>query len=325
MRKRTFLLTGMSMALLPRSLAAQDGTGVKRIGWLTAQRPASLTPYLDAFRSGLSDLGYKETGNLHIEYRYGEDDIGRVPELAESLLRVPVALIVAQGAAVSAVRKLGISVPVIYVFSADPVSAGFAENLSRPTGNMTGITFMAAEMNGKRLEILCEFVPDLKHVALIANPEHAGEQLERAYCEEVAGRLGLSLSYFPTRTTPDLTAAFDSIASGPARGLCVFADGFAVQNRGRIIEFATSQRIPVVSGWRVFAESGAICTYGPRLTESYRRLASYVDRILKGSKPSDLPIEQPTTFETIVNRRTANALGLTIPPTLLARADEVIE
>jgi putative tryptophan/tyrosine transport system substrate-binding protein len=275
--------------------------------------------------AGLADLGYNEGGNLHIEYRYGEDDIGRVSELAESLLRVPVALIVAQGTAVSAVRKLGLSIPVVYVFSADPVSAGFAESLSRPTGNMTGITFMAAEMNGKRLEILCEFVPDLKHVALIANPEHAGEQLERAYCEEVARRLGLSLSYFPTRTTPDLTAAFDSIASGPARGICVFADGFAVQNRGRIIEFATSQRIPVVSGWRVFAESGAICTYGPRLTESYRRLASYVDRILKGSKPSDLPIEQPTTFETIVNRRTANALGLSIPPTLLARADEVIE
>src|SRR5215203_1665516 len=115
MRRRTFLLTSFSTALLPRSLAAQDGTGVKRIGWLTAQRPASLTPYLDAFRSGLSDLGYKETGNLHIEYRYGEDDIGRVPELAESLLRVPVALIVAQGAAVSAVRKLGLSVPVVYV------------------------------------------------------------------------------------------------------------------------------------------------------------------------------------------------------------------
>jgi putative ABC transport system substrate-binding protein len=206
-----------------------------------------------------------------------------------------------------------------------PSSAGFAESLSRPTGNMTGMTHMAAEMNGKRLEFLREILPDLQHVALIANPEHPGKQLERRYCEEVAGRLGLSLSYFPTRTAPDLTAAFESIASGPARGICVFADGFAVQNRGRIIDFATSQRIPVVSGWRVFAESNAICTYGPRLTESYRRLASYVDRILKGAKPSDLPIEQPTTYETIVNQRTARALNLTIPPTLLAGADEVIE
>jgi putative ABC transport system substrate-binding protein len=323
--KRRLFLAGLSTTFLPRGLVAQDGASSKRIGWLTAQRPPSLAPYLDAFRAGLSELGYTEGSNLHIEYRYGDDDIQRVPELAESLLRVPVALIVAQGAAASAVRRLRLNIPVIFVFSADPVSAGFAESLSRPTGNMTGMTHMAAEMNGKRLEILREILPDLQHVALIANPEHPGEQLERRYCEEVAGRLGLSLSYFPTRTAPDLTAAFEFIASGPARGICVFADGFAVQNRGRIIEFATSQRIPVVSGWRVFAESGAICTYGPRLTESYRRLASYVDRILKGAKPSELPIEQPTTFETIVNQRTARALNLTMPPTLLARADEVIE
>ena len=180
MRRRSFL-AGLSTAFLPRGLAAQHGVLSKRIGWLTAQRPSSLAPYLDAFRAGLSELGYTEGSNLHIEYRYGDDDIQRVPDLAESLLRVPVALIVAQGAAVSAVRRLRLNIPVIFVFSADPVSAGFAESLSRPTGNMTGMTHMAAEMNGKRLEILREILPDLQHVALIANPEHPGEQLERRY------------------------------------------------------------------------------------------------------------------------------------------------
>jgi putative ABC transport system substrate-binding protein len=324
MRRRAFL-AGLGTSLFPSISRAQGGVAGSRIGWLTAQRPASLAPYLDAFRAGLSDLGWSEGDNLHIEYRYGDDDVGRIPELAASLLQVPVALIVAQGSAAPAVRRLRLSTPVVYVFSADPVSAGFAETLSRPTGNMTGITHMAAEMNGKRLEMLREFSPELKYVALVANPEHPGEQLERAYCENVAQRLGLSLAYHATRTSADLTSAFDAIAAGPVRGICVFADGFAVQNRGQIAAFGISQKIPVISGWRVFAESGALCTYGPRLEASYRRLASYVDRILKGAKTSDLPIEQPTTFETIINAKTAKTLGLTIPPTLLARADEVIE
>src|SRR4051812_23178549 len=231
MRRRDFLALAC-VPVLPRQRALAQTTSahggvVRRIGWLTAQRPASLAPYEDAFRAGLSDLRYNEGDNLHIEYRYGDDDVGRIPELAASLLRVPVDLIVAQGSAAPAVRKLGLSIPVVYVFSADPVSAGFAESLARPTGNMTGMTHMAAEMNGKRLEILREFLPDLKHVALVANPEHPGEQLERAYCENVARRLGLSLAYYATRTTADLTVAFDAIGAGPARGICVFADGFA--------------------------------------------------------------------------------------------------
>jgi putative tryptophan/tyrosine transport system substrate-binding protein len=321
MRRRDFVLLSLG-ALVPSRLAAQ---GPVRIGWLTAQRPPSLAPYLEAFRAGLKEFGHEEGRNLHVEYRYGDDDVTRVPELARSLLQVPVSLIVAQGAAVPVVHRLRLPVPVIYVLSADPVSAGMAESLARPTGNMTGITFMAAEMNGKRLELLREFVPDLQQVALIANPEHFGEQLERAYCEQVAGQLGLKLQYLATRSSPELDAALDAIAAGQSRAICVFADGFAVQNRGRIVAFGMAQRIPVISGWRVFAESGALCTYGPRLAESYRRLAAYVDRVLKGAKTADLPIEQPTVFETIVNRKTANAIGITVPPSLLARADEVIE
>jgi putative ABC transport system substrate-binding protein len=234
-------------------------------------------------------------------------------------------MIVAQGTAVAAVRNLNLPIPVVYVTSGDPVVSGFAESFARPGGNMTGMTFMSAEMNEKRLDMLREIIPALRRVGVIANPDHPGEELERRNLEETASQSGLTLSYFHTRNGRELTEAFDAIAANPVHGICVLADGFAVQNRQRIIDFAMHQRVPVISGWMVFAQAGALCTYGPRLEASYRRLASYIDRIMKGAKPADLPVERPTTFELVLNRRTANALGLTIPPTLLARADEVIE
>lgn len=325
MKRRTFLASTLAVAALPRSLVAQGMPKSARIGWLTAQQESSLTPYLDAMRDGFADLGYVEGRNLAIEYRYGNDAIERVPELAAELVKLPVDLIVAQGAAVSEISKLGLPVPIVYVFSGDPVSAGFADSLARPRGNMTGLTFMAAEFNGKRLEILRDLVPDLRRVAIVANSEHPGSQIELSYSEDVARKLGLAIQYWPTRSRDELEKAFTAMAADPPQAISLFADGFAVQNRRSIIDFAMSHKIPVVSGWPVFAHSGALCTYGPRLTESYRRLADYVDRILKGAKPTDLPIEQPTKFEMVINLRTAKALGLSIPPALLITADEVIE
>jgi putative ABC transport system substrate-binding protein len=318
-----FLASACAIASSPGSVAAQDTAKVARIGWLTAQRASSLVPYVEAFRAGLAEFGYVGGRNLVIEYRYGDDRIDRVPELATELVQLPVDLVVAQGAAVQVISKLGLTVPVVYAFSGDPVSAGFAESLARPRGNMTGLTFMAAELNGKRLELLRDMIPQLRRVAIVANPEHPGQHLERAYSEEAARRLGLTTAYFPTRN--DLTAALAAIGADPPQAISLFADGFAIQNRQRIIDFAMSRRIPVISGWPVFAYSGALCTYGPRLDESYRRLAYYVDRILKGAKPADLPIEQPTRFELVINLKTARALGLTIAPVILARSDEVIE
>jgi putative ABC transport system substrate-binding protein len=276
-------------------------------------------------RDGFADLGYVEGRNLAIEYRYGNDAIERVPELAAELVKLPVDLIVAQGAAVSEISKLGLPVPIVYVFSGDPVSAGFADSLARPRGNMTGLTFMAAEFNGKRLEILRDIVPGLRRVAIVANSEHPGSQIELSYSEDVARKLGLAIQYWPTRSRDELEKAFTAMAADPPQAISLFADGFAVQNRRSIIDWAMSHKIPVVSGWPVFAHSGALCTYGPRLAESYRRLAAYVDRILKGAKPTDLPIEQPTKFQMVINQRTAKALGLSIPPALLITADEVIE
>jgi putative ABC transport system substrate-binding protein len=324
-KRRAFLVSTIALAALPRSLAAQGAPKAARIGWLTAQQASSLTPYLAAMRAGFADLGYVEGRNLTIEYRYGDDAVERVPELAAELVKLPVDLIVAQGAAVSEISHLGLPVPVVYVFSGDPVSAGFADSLARPRGNMTGVTFMAAELNGKRLEMLRDIIPNLRRVAIVANSEHPGSQLERTYSEEVGRRLGLTVQYLPTRSRDELASAFTALAADPPQALSLFADGFAVQNRQSIIDFAMSHKMPVVSGWSVFARSGALCTYGPRLAESYRRLADYVDRILKGARPADLPIEQPTKFEMVINLRTAKALGLTIPPSLLVSADEVIE
>lgn len=324
--KRRGLLAGLACtAVWPLAAHSQQLPKSARIGWLTAQRAASLAPYVEAFRDSLADLGYVEGRNLAIEFRYGDDAIERVPQLAADLAKIPVDLIVVQGAAVSVVSKLNLAVPIVYVISGDPVSAGFADSLARPRGNMTGLSFMAAEFNGKRLELLREFIPDLRRVAIVANPEHAGEHLERAYTEDVGRRLGLAVEYFPAQTPDELTAAFNAMAGNPPKAISLFADGFAIQNRQRIIDFAMSHRAPVISGWPVFAQSGALCTYGPRLAESYKRLAHYADRILKGAKPVELPIEQPTKFQLVINLRTAKTLGLTVPPALLARADDVIE
>jgi putative ABC transport system substrate-binding protein len=325
MDRRTFLALPFAIGVLPRSVAVQGAAKVARIGWLTAQREASLTPFLAALRSAFVDLGYTEGRNLVIEYRYGDDDLERVPELAAELVRLPVDLILVQGAAVPVAATLGLPIPLVYVFSGDPVSAGFADSLARPRGNMTGLTFMAAELNGKRLELLREVVPGLRRVAIVANPAHPGEHLERAYTEEYGRQLGLSTDYFATRTRDELDRAFTAMAKDPPQAISLFADGFAIQYRQGIIDFGLSHRAPVVSGWPVFARTGAIFTYGPHLTSSYRRLAHYVDRILKGARPSDLPIEQPTKFELVVNLRTAKALGLEVPTSILLRADEVIE
>ena len=325
MNRRTFLAVALGMTFVP-TRAATQGTGkVARVGWLTAQREESLAPFLAALREAFVSLGYTEGRNLVIHYRYADDKVDRVPELAAELVRLPVDIVMAQGAAVSVIAKLSLPIPVVYVFSGDPVSAGLADSLARPRGQMTGVTFMAADFNGKRLELLREIIPGLRRVALVANPAHAGEHLERAYTQQYGSRLGLGIDYLPTRTRDDLIEAFTAMAKHPPQAILLFADGFAIQNRQAIIDFALSHRAPVVSGWPVFARSGALLTYGPHLASSYQRMAHYVDRILRGARPSDLPIEQPTRFELVVNRRTARALGLEVPASILLRADNVIE
>jgi putative tryptophan/tyrosine transport system substrate-binding protein len=325
MNRRAFLASAVLVAAAARCASAQNAATTFSIGWLTAQQASSLTPFLDAFRGGLAELGYVEHRNLEIEYRYGDDNLLRVAPLAAELVRKPVNLLVVQGAAVPLVYELKLPIPSVYVFSGDPIVAGLADSLAHPRNNMTGLTFMAAELNGKRLEVLRDMVPDLRHVAVIANPEHPGSQMERAYSEETAQRLGIAMEFFGTATQDQLAAAFAAMDPHPPQAISLFADGFAIQYRQRIIDFGMKHRAPVISGWPVFARSGAICSYGPKLSESYRRLAAYVDRVLKGARPSDLPIERPTKFEMVVNMKTAKALGFTVPNSIIVAADELIE
>jgi putative ABC transport system substrate-binding protein len=318
-------MAALGAAGLPRLAGAQTPPKPARIGWITLSRPEGTAGFIGALRAKLADLGYVEGRNLTIEARYGNDAPERLPELIGELVRLPVDVLVSQGPATLVVDKLRLSVPVVYAYSGDPVIAGLAESLARPLRNMTGQTFMSIDLNGKRLALLRELVPDLRRIAIVANPTHGGESLERANSEEMAQQLGMTILYFPTRDRAELDAAFGALSGDRPEAIVVFPDAFAIQNRQLIVDFAMSQRVPVVSGWAIMAEAGAIFTYGPRLSAGYQRLAYYIDRILRGAKPSDLPIERPTVLELVINLKTAKALGITVPPSLLARADEVLE
>ena len=322
--RRRLLGAAFALCAWPLGSSAQPAAAPVRIGWLTAQRPPIFGPYLRAFRDALADRGYVEGRNLRIEFRFGDDDVRHVPALAAELVQSGIDLLVVQGAAVYAASRLDLKVPIVYVYSGDPVLAGVAASLARPGRNMTGLTFMAADLNGKRLELLVEMVPALRRVALVANPEHPGERDERNVSEAAARNLGVAVQYEAVRNRQELEAALARLAAAPPQALLLFADAFAVQNRERIIAFGMQHRAPVVSGWPVFAESGALCTFGPRLVDSYRRLGGYADQVLRGARPAELPIEQPTTFETVINLRTADALGLRVPETTLLSADRVI-
>ena len=324
MKRRTVLASSLSLASVQEMAAAQSAARVFRVGWIVASSAAASAPLLDAFRKGLADLGYVEGRNLVIETRHADDAPDRLEVLIQELLHVPVELLVTQGSATWSVVKSVTSIPVVYVFSADPVEAGFAPSLARPGGNATGLTLMSVELNGKRLELLHDILPALRRTTIIASPDHRGEHLERRDSEETARRLGIRIQYLPVRSAAELEASLPSVAGNKSEAIMMFPDPITIWGRQRIIDFGMALRVPVIGGWAIFAESGALFTYGPRLTESYRRAAYYVDRILKGAKPADLPIERPTVFELVVNLKTAKALGIAVPQSLLLRADDVI-
>ncbi|MBI5323584.1 ABC transporter substrate-binding protein [Bradyrhizobium sp.] len=325
MKRREFItMLGSAAALWPVAAFAQQPRK-RHLGWLTTAPAGDVSPFLDALRAGLAAQGHVEGRNLTITARYADGDISRVPGLAEELAKLPVDLIVTQGTATRQLISTSAAVPVVYVFSADPVLAGLAESLARPGRRMTGITLLSAEMNGKRLELLREILPQIGRVAIVASPTHAGEELERKNSIEMAEKLGIAIQYYPTPTTEALRAAFIRMTLDPPQALVVFPDPITFTNRRPIVDFANGLRVPVISGWADFADSGALCTYGPRLVESYRRLAYYADRVLKGDNPAELPIERPTAFELVLNLKAAGTLGIQFPPALLARADRVIE
>jgi putative ABC transport system substrate-binding protein len=328
MKRREFVaLFGSAIALWCPTLRMAVAAAPKpaHIGFISGVDRAAAADFVGGLRDGLAALGYVEPSTLTLELLFADYHLDRIPALVEELESKRVDVIVTHAAATSAVVKGRRTIPAVYEFSADPVSLGIATDLAHPLGNATGVSLMAAEMNGKRLELLHEIAPQVKRVAVVANPLHPGMPIERADSEVKARQLGIEIRFFPTPNRAELDRALDAIGADLPQALVVFSDAFVVENRSYIINFAMSRRLPVVSGWAVMADSGALCTYGPRLVDSYRRTAYFVDRILKGTPPAELPIEQPTVLELVVNLNTARTLGLAVPPSVLVRADRVIE
>lgn len=324
MPNRRDVLTQLACAATSCGLA-RASTRMPRIGWLTAQQPGSLTPYLSALRHGLAEQRLPEGHALEILYRYGNDDLRLVPELARDLVRSGIELLIVQGAAVPQALKLDLRIPIIFVTSADPVSAGYAKSLTEPIGNWTGVTFMGFEFLGKRLEFLKDTLPAASYVTVVGNPLHPGSEIELSSSEAAGRRLGIAVDFIATPNRPSLDEARATLIRSRPHAISLLPDGFAVVHHKAIMDMAAELRIPVISGWPMFAQAGALCTYGPQLPQIYRRVAHYVGRILGGTRPVDLPIERPSQFELILNQMTARTFGLTFPRALIARADEVIE
>jgi putative ABC transport system substrate-binding protein len=294
-----------------------------RIGFIGGGGAADSESFLTNLPVGLAKLGYDRSSFSFIE-RFAEQKPELIQGLVAELEAASVDLIVTHAAAVLPVVRAKRVTPVVYNLSADPVSVGLTTELSRPENNATGLTLMAAELNGKRLELLREIGPERRRVSVLYNPLHGGEHLERAWIDERAKALGFDVAYHPASNLEALNRALAANEAAPPDAFLLLSDGFMHQQRGAAIQAALRLRVPVIAGWAVFAESGALCSYGPRIPEMVQRTAFYVDRILRGAKPADLPIERPNTFELLINLDTAAQLGLNLSPTLIARADRVI-
>jgi putative ABC transport system substrate-binding protein len=308
----------------PLATEAQPAGKVYRIGLLTTYyRPDDIGPV--AFRQELRRLGWIEGENIVIEVRSAEGKAERLSELAADLVRLKVDVITAMGdlAAVPASQATR-TIPIV-AGSADPVGIGLVTNLARPEGNVTGLHIQAAETAGKRLQLLKEVVPTVSRVAVLWNATHRGKQVEFGETQVAAQALGVELQSVEVRTADDFDRAFLAISTGRPGALVTFTERLTIAHRRRIAEFAARNRLPMVAEIKEFADAGGLMTYGPSEAWLSGRAAYYVDRILRGAKPADLPVEQPTKFELIVNLKTARALGVTIPPAVLARADEVIQ
>jgi putative tryptophan/tyrosine transport system substrate-binding protein len=296
-----------------------------RVGWISPTRAVEGSPFLDELRGGLRELGYAEERNLLIEPHWGEDSAELVVKAVSELIASNPHVIVAQGATAVLVRRATATIPVAFGYSGDPVEAGLVESLSRPGGNLTGISYLALELVGKRIELLKEVLPSVKRVAVIANPQHPGDLAERRASQGAATALGLSLEYFDARNTAQIEDGLAGVEKSRSDALLLFPVQNVIRYRERIAAWAIKNRVPTISGWAQFAEGGNLMSYGPNLRESSRRLSSFVDRILKGAKPADIPVELPSRVELVVNLKAARALSVTVPQSVLLRADRVIE
>ena len=311
----------------PRASEAQQAAKVPRIGILGGS--AAPTPLREAFLQGLRDLGYVEGRTVVIEYRYDEEKLERLPALAAELVALKVDVIVT-GSTPSAVaaKQATKTLPIVFAAVADPVADGLVTSLARPEGNVTGLSTLSPELVGKRLEHLKQVVPKVTRVAVLWQPGAVPERTEQDLLKEadVAARaLGVRLHFVEARGPADFGRAFSDMTRARAGALTVWGNQLFFNERSRLADLAAKNRLPAVYGIKEAVHAGGLMSYGPDLAYMFRRLATYVDKILKGAKPGDLPVEQPTKFELVINLKTAKTLGLTIPPSLLQRADQVIE
>ena len=321
----TFVTMGAAGALLrPRAASAQPAGRVVRVGYLT---PSSLSTRggMPELRQRLRDLGYVEGRDIRFEIRAANEDFERLPDLAADLVRSGVDLIVAVSSpAIRAAENATATIPIVMVSGTDPVAGLLVASLARPDSNVTGVTTFLPELAGKRLEVLRECVPGLRRVAVLANLRNPSSAAAARETEAAGRAMGLEIQVADARLPEQYPEAFASITRGGARAVFVTTDPVLSSNRERIIQLASRHRLPAMYEWREIVEAGGLLAYGPSLAEVNTRLAGYVDRILKGAKPADLPVERPTRFELAVNLRTAAALGITIPAAVVARAERVI-
>ena len=316
----------LSLLVAPRTAEAQQATHVHRIGRLSPGSPTEPNPNLEAFRQGLRTLGYVEGQNLIMESRYAEGREERLPALAAELVRLQVEVIVAGGTStIRAVQHATRTIPIVMAVSYDPVGRGLVASLARPGGNTTGVSSLGTELPGKRLELLKEMVPQSARVAVLANPAAGGYASVMHNLTRAAQALGLHLRVVELRRAEELDTAFATMTREGVDALLVVPDRALMDGlRGRTVDLAATHRLPAMYDGREYVAAGGLISYGPSLLDMFQRAATYVDRILKGAKPADLPVAQPTKFELVINLKTAKALGLTIPPTILFQADEVI-
>ena len=326
----TRLTTVVALLLLvaPLAAASPQARKVYRIGLLFPNTPALVarSPRVAAFVQGLQDFGWVEGQNVTFERRFAEEQLGRLPELAADLVRLKVDVIVAAAApSARAAKDATSTIPIVMLDPGDPVGSGLVGSLARPGGNLTGVTSIAPDLTGKRLALLKEAVPGITRVAVLFNAAIPPAEVAMKEVQAAGRTLGLHIQSAPVQGPKGLDEAFGAISQEQANGLIVFPDPLTFSNQEAITNFAVKNRIPGLFGAKEFVEAGGLMSYGPSYPSMFRRGAHYVDRILRGAKPGDLPVEQPTQFELVINSKTAKALGLTIPQSLLVRADRIVE
>ena len=324
MGRREFVALLGGAVAWPLAARAQQPAKLPTVGYLGASTPSFDSHRAGAFVQRLRELGWIEGRTVTIEYRWSEGSTERYPEIAAEFVRQKVDVIVTYGGAVAAFKRATPDIPIVFALAVDPIGSGLVASLSRPGGNVTGLSLQVTDIAGKRLELLRGVVPRLRRLAIMADVGYPASVLELGEVQATARTLGLEVATYEIRRAEDIAPVFEALNS-QADALYVVEDALVAANVGRIVTLALSARLPTIFNTREFVQAGGLMSYGPDYPALFRRAGDYVDKILRGTKPGDIPVEQPIKFELVINQKTVNAIGLTVPPTLLAIADEVIE